>query len=157
MKGPENLYVQNLDKQPPPEVINQSLGLQAEDVVIDFLREHFPNIKVRLSTVSEDSGLDQIEKGKRIDTVAYLEDKPAMVMQITTTGSSKVKSEKLTQLRENPFVRLDEMKLQDGAIPKVLVGLDHAHVKSFLGDHNFAKHPEITRRARPELLCVSWY
>ena len=143
MKSPENSYIQNLDKQPPPEVINQSLGLKAEDVVIDFLREHFPDIKVRLSTAKEDSGLDQIEKGERIDTVAYLENKPVMVMQITTTGSSRVKGEKLSQLKENPFVHLDEMKPKDGYIPRILIGLDHARIQSFLHNPDFASHPEI--------------
>ena len=142
MKSPENLYIQNIDKQ-PPEVINQSLGLRAEYVVIDCLKKHFPNIKVRLSTISEDSGLDQIEKGKRIDTVAYLENKPVMVMQITTTGNSRVKEKKLSQLKENPFVHLDEMKPQDGYIPRVLIGLDHARIQSFLHNPDFSSHPEI--------------
>ena len=142
MKSPENSYIQNIDKKSSPNSIPQ-LGLQAENVVIDFLRENFPNIKVRPATKDEDSGVKQIEKGKQIDAVAYIEEKPVMVMQITTARDSKIRGEKRTQMYDNPFVHLNEMKPQEGSIPKVLVYVDSKQAESFLNDHDFSNHIKI--------------
>ena len=66
-----------------------------------------------------------------------------MVLQISTTGSFTGREEKKRQLKDRPFVRLGEMKPQEGSVPKVLVHLDQLHVKSFLKDNSFASHPEI--------------
>ena len=143
MKGPEDQYIQNLDEQIPAGAGVDSVGFQAEDVVISFLTAHFPNISVRPATPEEDSGATQITKGKQVDAVVYLEDKPAMVIQITTAESPKGRNAKIAQMRDKPFVRLDEMGSRDSAVPKVLVHIHPNHVRSFLDSPDFTTHPEI--------------
>jgi hypothetical protein len=140
----------NFEIRPVPQPEEQALleadrplGLKAEDVAINFLAEHFPNISIRHATEREDSGVKQIERGKQIDAVVYVGEKPAMAIQITTARDKAVRNEKMAQLRDRPFVRLDEMKPQDPSIPKVLVGLSPENVELFLSDNDYAKHPEI--------------
>jgi len=138
MYNPENRYISSIDNinNSVPE-IPKPLGFDAEDLVIDFLSSQFPNIEVRHSTQEEDSGVKQITKGKQIDAVAYMSGLPAMVMQITTARDPKVRSEKMSQLRDNPFVRLDEMKPQDPSVPKVLISVDANSTEAYLKDKDF--------------------
>ncbi len=133
----ENRYIESVDSSSIPEQ-----GLGAEDVVVDFFRA-FPNLDIRYATPLEDSGLKQIVQDKQLDAIVYREGHPAMGLQISTTASSKVKSEKLRQIQERPFVRLDEMKASDMAIPRALIFLDAGEVKGYRSDHDFDKHPKL--------------
>lgn len=145
-------YGRNLDKDnsvpPPPRIERENLGMMAEDVIIDFFNEKFPGqISVRSATATEDSGLEHAAESKQIDAVAYDNSgAPIMCMQITTAKDSVVRMKKMQQLINKPFVRLDEMKSSDKAIPKVLVYVDASEVDSFLNDHDFLKHPKISEQ-----------
>ena len=141
MYNPETGYIANIDNTGPNH--NESLGFDAEDLVIDFLNNQFPDLEIRHSTIEEDSGVRQITKGKQIDAVAYMGGLPAMVMQITTARDPKVRAEKMTQLKDHPFVRLDEMKPQDTSVPKVLISVGADSAEAYLKDRDFSKHPEI--------------
>lgn len=143
-------YASNIGKNniPPPGMKRESLGMMAEGVVIDFFNNNFPGqISVRPATATEDSGLKHAPESKQIDAVVY-SDKgvPIMCIQITTAKDSVVRMKKMQQLIEKPFVRLDEMKASDKAIPKVLVYIDPSEVDSFLSDHDYLKHPKIAEQ-----------
>ncbi len=147
MSSPENSYIRNIDSNDiPPQEFREGLGFDAESVVLDFFNKNFEGLTVRTSTESEDSGRQQIVKGRQIDAVAYMNGESAMCMQITTTGDSNRQKEKIRQLQENPFVRLSEMNPKDTSIPKVLIGLDPKEVEAFLSDHDFSLHPKITEK-----------
>ncbi len=147
MASPENSYIRNIDNSNiPPQDIREGLGFDAEAVVLDFFNKNFEGLTVRASTGSEDSGVRQIEKGKQIDAVAYMNGESAMCMQITTARDPNIQKEKMRQLQENPFVRLSEMKPQDTSIPKVLIGLDPKEIEAFLSDHDFSMHPKISEK-----------
>lgn len=143
-------YTRNADKNsvPPQRVERESLGMMAEDVVIDFFNDNFPGqISVRPATAAEDSGLKHAPESKQIDAVVYSDKgEPIMCIQITTARDSAVRMKKMQQLIEKPFVRLDEMKANDKAIPKVLVYVDPSEVDSFLNDHDYLKHPKIAEQ-----------
>ncbi len=147
MHSPENSYISNIDTgstekhELPPDI-----GFLAEDVVSDFFNKNFEGINVRPATESEDSGTKQIVSGKQIDAVAYMDGHAAMCMQITTARDQKVIKEKMRQLAEKPFVRLDSMDAKDSAIPKVFIGLNPEEVSAFLKDHDFSAHPQITEK-----------
>lgn len=140
-------YGRNIDNgiQHTSGIESKSIGLMAEDVIIDFFNEKFPGqISVRPATHEEDSGHEHATESKQIDAVAYNNNGiPIMCIQITTATDSVVRMKKMQQLINKPFVRLDEMKSNDKAIPKVLVYVDASEVDSFLSDHDFLKHPKI--------------
>ncbi|OHB13218.1 MAG: hypothetical protein A3G99_01155 [Candidatus Zambryskibacteria bacterium RIFCSPLOWO2_12_FULL_39_23] len=126
---------------------DKGVGFIAEEVLVDILRNRLPDMSVRLSTSGEDSGLEQIGRGDQIDTVAYLKDRPAMTMQITTARDKRVRDEKIKSLRDRPFVRLDEMGLKDTAIPKTLVWMDPEKVLAFVNSGD----PSITESLLDEV------
>lgn len=116
-------------------------GQPAEELVLAFLNSKVPGFKTRLSTQEEDKGIK--EGGKAIDTVSYIDDKPVMVSQITTDTERGGIAKKLEEMEKYPFVRLDEMKREDMALPKVLIYLDVKQVASFTKEPDFEQHPEI--------------
>lgn len=135
-------------KHTDEEGIDRSIGEKAEAIFGELIENKHQNISARYSTEGEDSGLRQIVQGKQIDAVIYVENKPAMVAQITTARSSGVREDKKSQLIERPFVRLDEMDLKDTPIPKVLVYIDPEEIKSFINDGDISQHPKIEESIR---------
>ncbi len=110
-------------------------GPLADDLVVEMLDKHLPEgLSARKSSYEEDSGLDQIVKGKKVDVVVNLDEHPAMVMQVTVGESRETKDEKLELMRREPFVRLPEMNPSDVALPRVLVKLPAEEVLNFTGD-----------------------
>ena len=98
-----------------------------------------------MATPLEDSEIKR-EGGKQIDAVVYHAEKPALCIQITTARDPSVREKKIRQLAENPFVRLVEMRREDLSIPKVIVGLNHEEVESFLNHPDFAKYPKVSKK-----------
>jgi len=145
----ENQYIRNIDrsKLPPSLRISEGLAKSAEKVVVDYFNESFKSkgIKARLATPIEDSGIKR-EGGKQIDAIVYHAEKPVMCIQITTARDPEVREKKIRQLAENPFIRLEEMRREDLSIPKVVVGLNHEEVESFLNHPDFSKYPQISKK-----------
>ena len=118
-------------------------GKAAEDTVISFFQKNFPNVEVRPATGAEDSD-DRMSGGRSIDAVAYRDGKPALGIQVTTTPDPRVRDEKyLAMMRNEPYLRLSEMKPADPSIPRVLIHLDNNEVVRYLADQNFDQHPKI--------------
>ncbi|MBX4204833.1 MAG: hypothetical protein KW788_01430 [Candidatus Doudnabacteria bacterium] len=143
MRNIETSNINDLDYQKAN--INPDIGDQghaAEEVVMEFFKS-IPAIEIRPATTLEDSGKEQIGKDKAIDAIGYLEGKPALGLQITTATDSKIRNQKSNDLLNRPFIRLPEMKTTDTAMPRTLVFIDAAEVKSFLQDHNFDNHPKL--------------
>lgn len=141
MRGPEGEYIHKLDSEPRVENKLAGQGLPAEDLTVDFFRSI--GFDARFATASEDSGVVDIGPKQTIDAVIYDDSRPAMALQITTGSSKEVKEKKLREMRLRPFVRLDEMKPTDPAIPKALVYLRPEDVKEFGSDPDFDNHPQI--------------
>jgi hypothetical protein len=139
MRGLEGGYIHNLDSNKENVLAGQ--GFPAEDLTVDFFNTI--GFDTRLSTTVEDSGARDIGPRQTIDAVTYYEGRPAMGVQITTTSLREFREKKLSEMRERPFLRLNEMKPTDPAIPRVLVYLDAKDVKSFGSDPDFQRHPEI--------------
>ncbi|KKT00622.1 MAG: hypothetical protein UW07_C0021G0010 [Candidatus Nomurabacteria bacterium GW2011_GWF2_43_8] len=144
--SPESRYIRNIDAQRlPPQKTIEGLGKSAEGIVIDCMNEKLRDkgMTVRPATKFEDSGVKH-EGGKQVDAVVYyMGGKPAMCIQITTAQNQSFQMEKVKQLTEKPFVRLEEMKNGDVPIPKVVVGLNPKDVESFLNNPDFSQHPQI--------------
>lgn len=120
----------------------EDIGFEAEEVVVQFFQT-IPQMDIRYSTETEDSGRKQIVQDQQLDAVAYLDGHPAMGLQITTAMDPDLRAEKMRQIKARPFLRLNEMKKTDMAIPRVLVFLDPKHVEEFGTDHDFSKHPQV--------------
>jgi hypothetical protein len=148
MGNPEMSYIHHLDREkiPPPESRDVGdQGKKAEDVVIEFLKARFPNMEVRHATPEEDEGnRGDIGTKKIIDAVAYLENKPALGLQITTATDSVARRKKLQELQDMPFLRLKEMKPRDKAIPRSITFVEAEQVLSYVQDHNFEQHPKLS-------------
>ena len=137
--GIEENYIRNLDREPNNELAGQ--GFLAEDVVVDFFNTS--GFDTRLSTKTEDEGKIDIGPKQIIDAVVYHEGRPVMCTQITTSAVKGIREKKMAEMRQKPFLRLEEMKSSDSAIPKVLVYLDANKVKTFGDDPSFDHHPEV--------------
>ena len=152
--NPENQYIRNIDRSrlPPSLMINESLAKSAEKVVVDYFNQNFngKGMRARLATPIEDSGIKR-EGGKQIDAVVYYAEKPVMCIQITTARDPSVREQKIRQLAENPFLRLEEMRREDMSIPKVVVGLNHEEVESFLSNPDFSKYPKISKKIMSDI------
>ncbi|HTL39462.1 MAG TPA: hypothetical protein VL306_01480 [Methylomirabilota bacterium] len=103
-----------------PEFFQENLALE--------LFQAIPQLETRVSTKEEDSGRIDIGPKQIIDAVSYLEKKPAMALQITSSSSREVRAKKLQEMRTKPFIRLPEMKPSEPAIPRVLVYLDKQYL-----------------------------
>ena len=58
-------------------------ALLAEQTVARFFSERFPDASTRFSTLREDHGMDEINRGQAIDLVVYIRETPAMAVQVT--------------------------------------------------------------------------
>jgi hypothetical protein len=142
--------------QPPNEPrywSGEELGNAAEEAVAGFLEGFIPSInEVRISSKEEDSGLNQIVRGQKIDLVVYIDRKPAMVIQVTVSTNDKITKEKKQDVEDRPFVRLPEMRPSDPAIPKVFVQLFGSSVKVFEeNNRKFNDHREILMKILKEI------
>lgn len=140
----ESHYVNNIDRPSDDEMVKN--GLLAEELVLNTINHNFPGFDARLSSSSEDSGEKDIGPKQTIDAVAYLEGRPVMGIQITTSQDIKTQKIKMQELINHPFLRLDEMKPKDPAIPKVLVHLTRELVSSYKENPAVAKNPEVVIR-----------
>ena len=133
-----------IDREQKPELTGQ--GKMAENVVIEFFKMNFPSMQVRKATAKEDAGQVGFGPAKTVDAVAYLDQKPAMALQVTSsTGEQfeEYRKKKLMELKNKPFLRLEEMSSHDVAIPRALVFVEPNELKKFIADHDFAKHPNL--------------
>ena len=141
----ENRYVNHIDAKTDSKKsweARMGQGKPAEQFIAMFYGG-LPGFQGREATPDEDKGK---EKGGRqtVDVVALFKDgRPAFATQITTNDSKDMMIKKLQEMRDNPFIRLDDMRTQDVSIPKVLVVLDPKQVKSFFEDPLIRKHPEL--------------
>jgi hypothetical protein len=143
----EQRYIHNLDYQkhhPELEEVGDQ-GRAAEEAVIEFFKS-IPGMDIRTATAEEDSGALQIVKDKAIDAVGYLEGKPSLGLQITTSTDNKTRDQKKADLLNRPFIRLPEMKSADVSMPRSLVFVDAKEVKEFFKDRNFDNHPKLTQQ-----------
>lgn len=126
MRGIEERYISNIDrgKLPPPDL--EAQGRQAEETVIEFLRERFPNMTVRKATPEEDEGVRKGDIGRKaiVDAVLYLEGKPVIGTQITSAENKAVQEEKLRLLRSDPFLRIPGMNVRDPGLARTVTFID---------------------------------
>jgi len=125
-------------------------GPVTEQLVVDFLNNEIPGLTARYSTRAEDHGIEI--GGKEIDVVAYLEGKPAMAFQVTSQFQKGELARKRDHARDYPFVRLQELKNQDPAIPRVSLVLEALEVSNFAKNPNFAAHPELAIKILDRIL-----
>ena len=136
----EDGYISNIDAQ-KRRAEGEIIGRKGEELVVDFF-QHIPGIETRLSTPTEDSGVEEDIGPKYIvDAVSYMDGRPVMGIQITTAESSSEINKKLKELRDHPFLRLPEMKREQPSIPKVLVYMDKINTQK-VATEGFVKHPE---------------
>ncbi|HEY4508966.1 MAG TPA: hypothetical protein VJC13_01635 [Candidatus Paceibacterota bacterium] len=139
--GIEERYINHLDAGSGGDMGLEGQGFPAEEVVVNFFNAS--GFDARFSTATEDEGTTDIGPKQIIDAVVYYDGKPAMAPQITTSTIKSFREKKLDELRQRPFLRLDEMGPSDPAIPKVLIYLKAKDVKAFGEDPDFSRHPEI--------------
>lgn len=124
MRGIEEQYIHNLDRQPPP-ANKPERGFEAESFAIGFLNQM--GLETRFSTWSEDQGRrGEADIGPKqiIDGVSYIDHRPVMAPQITINTSKQMREKKLQEMRDKPFVRLPEMTAKDLSIPRVTIAFD---------------------------------
>lgn len=142
MGNPEAGYINRIDRErqskSPPE--HEGRGKDAEGLVIEFLQTQFPTMRLRAATPEEDAGNRGANVGKRIDAVAYLEGKPALGLQITTSMMEGIRKKKIREIQDHPFIRLAEMRTGDIAIPRAIIFADIDEVEGLMEDHDFEKH-----------------
>ncbi len=138
----------NYKKQPTHNKEVGDLGFEAENVVGLFWRM-IPDFKVRHSTKEEDAGIRKEEQRfgpvKMIDQVIYIKEKPSFSLQITTSTDSVTRNRKISELKNKPFIRLEEMKNDDVAIPRAVTFVKAENVAKFMKDRDFSKHPDLER------------
>ena len=135
MRDIESRYIEQIDKA---KFAGQ--GKASEEIVINFFRRSFPNMEVRQATAKEDAGQDK--SGKMIDAVVYMDQKPALALQITSTVDRDQRIKKQQEMMLQPFLRLEEMKPLDPAIPRVLIYVDARDVKAY------SENKDLTRLAK---------
>jgi len=138
----ENRYVERIDRR---RLANE-LGVQgfpAEEFVNIFYNT-IPGFQARFSTLDEDKG-PEVGGRQTVDlVVSFADGRPAFASQITTNNAEKgLIDKKKKEMRDRPFIRLNEMKNTDLSIPKVLVVPGARQVKDFFQDPDPAKHPEL--------------
>lgn len=117
-------------------------GRPAEQLTSDFFTQS--GFDTRFTSESEDEGTTNIGSKKIIDAVVYRSELPVMALQITTSEFRSIREKKLAEIRNKPFIRLDEMKSKDVSIPRVLVYMDAARVKKFSNNPDFNQNPELS-------------
>ena len=145
MGSPELGYVHKIDKHrqnPPSREDIGDWGKEAEETVIEFFRNNFPGVEIRRATPAEDSGKRE-SGGKAVDAVAYIDGKPSLGLQITTSTDSAVKDSKSQLMKDFPFLRLAEMRNTDPSIPRALVFLKAGQVAEYVKNPDFKRHPEM--------------
>lgn len=139
--SPENSYINRIDeKKLWPERMGQ--GKPAEKFASMFY-ESILAFKARPATPEEDKGREMGGRQTVDVVVSFKDGRPAFATQVTTNDSRDMMVKKIQEMREHPFLRLDEMRPQDLSVPKVLVFLDAKHVKFFFEDPLLRKHPEL--------------
>lgn len=103
-------------------------------------------MEVRQATPEEDAGDTGFTSGKIIDAVAYLDHKPALALQITSTVDKGQRLKKMEELRSRPFLRLAEMKPQDPSIPRVLVYVEAKDIIELTSDFDFSKPNQVGKQ-----------
>lgn len=122
-------------------------GFEAEFAVEDFFNAHYPKMATRRSTAKEDAGITQQKMGKAIDLIVYSKEdsgRPMLGLQVTTALDSKVRLKKMDELKQHPFLRLDEMKATDASIPRVLIFVDASEVSRYTEDKDFKLHEKLS-------------
>lgn len=133
MSRVESRYIDFLDRGKQERVTGQ--GPAAERFVKEFY-DGISGLKARAATTHEDSGaIGGGGSGKMVDVVVYEQmDKkitPAMGIQVTTDIDPRIIDQKYyRQLRQQAFMRLEEMKREDVAIPRVLVILKPEKIRN---------------------------
>jgi hypothetical protein len=126
-----------------------ALGPEAEHAVFSFFNESMPGMRARMATRKEDHGqrdpkshraIGGFNSGEAVDVVAYLENKPAIAIQVTASSNPNIQGEKMRQIMERPFVRLAEMTGRDNAVPRALIWLSPEQVRAFSQDPDFNHH-----------------
>lgn len=128
--GIENSYINQIDKDKREK--QEDIGLESEDPVQEIFSSAWPQFTIRKSSKEEDSGLDQIRRGKRIDFVFYINKKPVMTMQFTTAMDRRIIDEKWKNYIDHPFTTLDEMSPKDMHIPQTFVKVQPDVMRDFL-------------------------
>jgi len=105
------------------------LGQKGEEAVINFFRSISPRIEIRKSSSKEDAGRDATFSPKTIDSVVYIDGEPGLAPQISVSKNPKVRKEKFEQLKNRPFLRLDEMRNTDTAIPAGVILLEQEDIE----------------------------
>lgn len=144
-RGIENAYASHMDKEihkpSENEIVEQ--GLLAEELVVDAINSGLTGFEARMSTLNEDSGVKDIGMRQVIDAVAYKEGRAVMGIQITTAQDPKVRQKKMLEMMNQPFMRLEEMKKTDSAIPRVLVYLNREMAQAYKDQPDLSKSPEV--------------
>lgn len=137
----EDSYVDRIDRHMGVgEVKGQ--GKPAEEFVARFY-EGISGLKVRFSTPEEDKG-PEIGGRQTVDlVVSFADGRAAFATQITSSDQRGVMEKKIKEMRDHPFIRLDEMNPHEVSIPKVLVFLDAGQIKNFFNDPTMKKYPEL--------------
>lgn len=136
----EDHYIQRLEKPSETEIEKQAF--LAENLAINILNEKTSVLDVRLSTPEEDSGRKDIQRGPKIDIVAYLKGKikrPVIAIQITMAEGPRTLSEKMKEVAQHPFVVVDGK-----SVPKTFVPYKRKQVEEYSKDPNLANHPELS-------------
>ncbi|MBX4191697.1 MAG: hypothetical protein KW804_02785 [Candidatus Doudnabacteria bacterium] len=138
--GLEQYYVNKIDRKRERRELSGQ-GKPAEKIVFDF-HNGVTGMESRYATEEEDKG-PEVGGKQTVDVIFYREGKPALASQITTDIEKGAIKKKLEEIKNHPFIRLEEMGSNDVAIPKSLIYLDAKQVSGFTKDPDFNKHPEL--------------
>ena len=147
--SPESSYINQIDRRHnQPERIRGKVS--AEEITLEFFAQKVPGMEARLSTVAEDHGYE--EGGKALDIIVSRAKRPILGIQVTTTIEKDKQENKMQTMIDHPVIRLEEMKLQDPGIPRVLVYFDAREVQSFIKNKDFDHHPQIALKIIGDVL-----
>lgn len=146
-RGPEESYLRHIE--PPKRETGR--GFEAEETVIEFFEQNFPNMQTRTSTPKEDAGhFGQGVESKAVDVVVSKKgerrDIPAMAIQVTTNDDRWAVEKKIKEMTQMPFVNLRESRLGDPSVPRILIFLKPEDVRDYAQDRIFDSHPNISQK-----------
>lgn len=105
------------------------LGRKGEEAVINFFKGLSPRVEVRHATPKEDAGSDAVFNPKTIDAVIYVDGEPAIAPQISVSRNPKIRREKLERFKNRPYIRLEEQRPTDVAVPTGIIFPDQEDVE----------------------------
>lgn len=137
-RGPENIYIGNIDAQNRDTDREGQIG---EWAIMEITKKVVPDLIIRYSSPEEDAGSKRIGKGKSTDLVSYWSDKPntpSIAIQASVAEGRQNIAEKFNLLKNEPFTHIEGK-----ATPRAIVILNRSEAMAFNSDNDLEQHKKL--------------